>query len=331
MTMKMAYSSRRHLLGALAAGATAIALPPGARAQPDAYRGPVRLLVGYPPGGPADTAARIVADKLSVQLGQPVVVDNRPGAGGQLAALALKAAPADGSVLFMSNIHTLATLPLTVKAPGFSPMGDFRAVGSVATFELALAVHPRTGARTLAELGRWFATHPREANIGVPAPASAPEFLEAEVSRAFHAEAMPIAYKGAAPLVQDLLGGQVAAAVSGVSDFLPYQQSGKLLMVAVTRATPLLPGVPSFADAGLPGLELTDFLGLYAPAALAEAAVARYNTALNRVLAQPDVVERLQAQVMTAMPGTPVEQAERLHRASRLMAALVQASGFKPQ
>lgn len=332
MTHVTTFSSRRRVLGTLAAAAAALAVPQGVlRAQPGDYRGPVRLLVGYPPGGPADTAARIVADRLTAQLGQPVVVDNRPGAGGQLAAQALKAAPADGSVLFMSNIHTLATLPLTVKAPGFSPMSDFRAVGAVATFELALAVHPKTGARTLAELGQWFTAHPAQANIGVPASASAPEFLGAQVSKAFHADAVPIAYKGAAPLVQDLLGGQVAAAVSGVSDFLPYHQSGRLRMVAATRATPLLPGVPSFADAGFPGLELTDFLGLYAPAALADATVARYNAALNRVLTQPEVVERLQAQVMTAVPGTPAEQAERLRQASRLMAALVQATGFKPQ
>lgn len=312
---------------ALLAGLGTLALA----AQAQDYQGPVRLLVGYPPGGPADTVARIVADKLGTRLGQPVVVENRPGAGGQIAAQALKAAPADGSVLFLSNVHTVAMVPLTVKAPGFSTERDFRPVGAIATFELALAAHPQTQATTLAQLGQWFAARPAQASIGVPAPASAPEFLAMKVSRQFRAESVPVAYKGAAPLVQDLLGGQVPAGVSGISDFLQYHQAGRLRIVAVTRATPLLPGVPSFAEAGFEGLELTDFLGLYAPAALPAPMVARYNAALNAVLALPDVQDRLRAQAMAALPGTPGEQAERLARTSRALAELVRASGFVPQ
>lgn len=296
------------------------------------YAGPVRVLVGYPPGGPADTAARIVAEKLAVELGQPVVVDNKPGAGGQIAAQALKAAPADGSVLFMSNTHTVAMVPLTVKAAGFAPATDFRMVGTVATFELALAVHPKTGATDLQTLGAWLGAHRGEAGIGVPAPASAPEFVAAKVSRVLKADTVPVAYRGAAPMVGDLLGGQIAAGVSGISDFLQYQQAGKLRILAVSRATPLLPGVPSFSQAGVAGLDnTTDFLGLYAPAALPDTMVARYNTALNRVLAQPDVVAKLQGYVMTVAPSTPAEQAQHLAQVSKALAALVQESGFVPQ
>lgn len=301
----------------------------GAHAQ--GYAGPVRVLVGYPPGGPADTAARIVAEKLAVELGQPVVVDNKPGAGGQIAAQALKAAPADGSVLFMSNTHTVAMVPLTMKAAGFAPATDFRMVGTVATFELALAVHPKTSATNLQELGAWLGTHRGEASIGVPAPASAPEFIAGKVSRVLKADTVPVAYRGAAPMVSDLLGGQIAAGVSGISDFLQYQQTGKLRILAVSRATPLLPGVPSFSQAGVGLDNTTDFLGLYAPAALPDAAVVRYNTALNRVLAQPEVVAKLQSYVMTVAPSTPAEQAQHLVQVSKALAGLVQESGFVPQ
>ncbi|CAN5385449.1 Bug family tripartite tricarboxylate transporter substrate binding protein [soil metagenome] len=296
------------------------------------YAGPIRVLVGYPPGGPADTAARIVAEKLAIELGQPMVVDNKPGAGGQIAAQALKAAPADGSVLFMSNTHTVAMVPLTMKSAGFAPATDFRMVGTVATFELALAVHPKTGATNLQELGAWLGTHRGEAGIGVPAPASAPEFVAGKVSRVLKADTVPVAYRGAAPMVSDLLGGQIAAGVSGISDFLQYQQAGKLRILAVSRATPLLPGVPSFSQAGVAGLDnTTDFLGLYAPAALPEAVVVRYNTALNRVLAQPEVVAKLQGYVMTVAPSTPAEQAQHLAQVSKALAGLVQESGFVPQ
>ncbi len=325
-------STRRRFLrdllrGSLATGAMMTSL--GATAQD--MRKPVRLLVGYPPGGPADKVARIVSNDLAALLGQPVVVENRPGAGGQIAAQALKSAPADGSVLFLSNTHTVVTLPLTVKAPGFAPATDFRTVGTVASFELALAVHPKTGARTLAALRSWFATHRADASIGVPAPASAPEFLARRIARAFQVDTVPAAYRGAAPMVQDLLGGQVAAGLSGVPDFLPYQESGRLRILAVTRTTPLLPGVPSFAEAGLPGMEATDILGLYAPAGTPDAIVMGLNAALQRVLALPDVAARLREQAMTVAPGSPAEHAQRLAQVSRMLKQLVQESGYVPQ
>lgn len=301
----------------------------GAQAQD--YRGLVKILVGYPPGGPADTAARIVAEKLSSLLAQPVIVENRAGAGGAIAAQALKAAPPDGSVLFLSNTHTVAMVPLLMKSPGYVTSRDFRAVGAVATFELALAAHPLTNVTTLAQLGQRFAAHPGQASIGVPAPGSAPEFLAMKVSSVFKIDSVLVTYKGASPMVQDLLGGQVLTGVSGVSDFLQHHQAGRLRILAVTRATPLLPGVPSFTEAGVPGLELTDFLGIYAPAAMPTLVMARYNNALNRALAMPDVVEKLQAQAMSAVPGTPADQAERLARTTRTLAELVRISGHKPQ
>lgn len=272
-----------------------------------------------------------MSEKLSSVLERPIVVDNRPGAGGQIAAQQLKAAPADGTVLFLSNTHTVVTVPLTVKTPGFSPSADFRTVGTVANFELALAVHRRTGVKNLAELKTWLAAHPVEASIGVPAPASAPEFVAGKIARAFKVDTVPVSYRGAAPMVQDLLAGQVVAAVSGVSDFLPYQESGRLRILAVTRATSLLPGVPSFADAGLPGMEATDVLGIYAPAATPDGIVSRYNSAVQRVLAMPEVPAKLRGYAMTVAPGSPADHAQRLAQVSRMLKSLVQESGYVPQ
>ncbi|WP_398497195.1 tripartite tricarboxylate transporter substrate-binding protein [Variovorax sp.] len=312
---------------ALALGAGLLAAPfLRARAEGN----PIRILVGYAAGGPADIAARIVAEKLALQLQQPVVVDNRPGAGGQLAAIALKAAPADGSVLMLTNTHTVATVPLTVKNPGFSTTRDFRPVGSVATFELALATNPATtNASNLAAFGRWLATHRGDAAIGVPAAASAPEFMASRIARHFQVESLPVPYKGSAPMLPDLLGGTLHGAITSVSDFLPYHRSGRLRILASTRRTPLLPEVPSFEEAGLPGMELTELLGLYAGVGVPEATVARYNAALAQVLAQPEVVEKFRGLDMTTVPGTPADQGERLAKIDRMLGQLVKDSGFK--
>lgn len=324
-------STRRQVLGgvALAAGASMLLHALGAYAQE--YRGPVKVLVGYPPGGPADVIARLVADKLATELGQAVVVENRAGAGGLLAAQQLKVSPADGSVLFLSNMHTVAMLPLINKSAGFATEKDFRTVGSVASFELALAVHPSTEATTVAQLGAWFAANRGRANIGVPAPGSVPELMAVTLGRKFNTQAVPIAYKGAAPLVQDLLSGQIAAGVSGVAEFLQHHQAGKLRILSLTRPTPLLPGVPSFTDAGLPGLELTEVLGLYAPSAMASQVANRYNSALQRVLALPDVRERIRILTMTALPRSPSEHGELVARIQKNMADVVSTTGYAPQ
>jgi len=318
------YMRRR---SALALGAGLLAAP-FLRARADSPT--IRILVGYAPGGPADIAARIVADKLALLLQQPVVVDNRPGAGGQLAAMALKAAPADGSVLMLTNTHTVSTVPLTVKNPGFSTARDFRPVGSVATFELSLATNPgTTGAHDFANFGRWLGEHRSDAAIGVPAAASAPEFMASRIARHFNVESVPVPYKGSSPMLPDLLGGTLHGAIASVSDFLQYHRSGRLRILATTRRTTLLPEVPSFEEVGLSGMELSELLGFYAGAGVPDAIVARYNTALARVLVQPEVVEKLRAIDMVAVPGTPTDQADRLARIDRMLGQLVKDSGFK--
>lgn len=199
-------ASRRKALKLLASASLAsLAVSSPFRATAEDSRKPIRLLVGYPPGGPADIVARIIAERLSSVMGRPVVVDNRPGAGGQIAAQALKSAVPDGTTLFLSNTHTVVTVPLTVASPGFAPSTDFRPIGTVANFELALAVHKRTGVKKLSELKAWLAAHSDEANIGVLAPTSAPEFIAGKLARAFRTKTVPVPYRGAAPMVQDLL------------------------------------------------------------------------------------------------------------------------------
>ncbi len=294
-------------------------------------KGPITLVVGYPAGGSADIGARILAEKLPALLGQPVVVENRAGAGGQIAARFVKAAPANGSVLFFTNGHTVVTVPLILKAPGFDTATDLKPVSPFASFELTLVVNPKTQARSVKDLTDYFARTPTERNIAVPAPGSAPEFMVGRFAQLTKTDVLPIAYKGAAPAVQDLLGGQVSAAVLPVADILPYQRAGRLQAVAVTHATPLLPGVPSFGSAGLGELAASDFLAVYAPAGMSDANVTRFHRAIQQVVAMPDVTERLLSHALQPQHGEPADLNKAYEASRTTVRGLMKVVDHKPQ
>ncbi|MEZ2296419.1 tripartite tricarboxylate transporter substrate-binding protein [Variovorax sp. RCC_210] len=311
----------------LAAACVLGLLAGSAAAEP--YKGPITLVVGYPAGGSADIGARILAEKLPALLGQPVIVENRAGAGGQIAARYVKAASPNGSVLFFTNGHTVVTVPLVLKAPGFDTRADLQPVSPFASFELVLAAHAKTGAHDVKQLAAYFAANPRERNIAVPAPGSAPEFLVGRLAQLTGTDLQPIAYKGSGPAVQDLLGGQVAAAVVPVSDVLQYRASLQLL--AVTRKTALLPDVPSFADAGMPELAASDFLAVYAPHGMAADEVARIHAAVQKVVAMPDVSRRMLSYALQPQVGTPADLERTFTASQGTVRSLMTAVNYKPQ
>ena len=167
-----------------------------------AQTGTVKLLVGFPPGGGTDAIARTLADKLKDQLGMPVIVENKAGAGGQIAAQALKAAPADGLTLFLSHDHTISILPLVMKNPGFDPARDFVAVGGFATFVNALAVSGGTPAMSMNEYVAWVRSQGAgKGTVGVPAPASVPEFLVQVIGQKYKLDLQAAPYRGSAPMM----------------------------------------------------------------------------------------------------------------------------------
>lgn len=194
----------------------------------------LKIMVGFPPGGGTDAIARVLADKLKDQLGRPVVVENKAGAGGQLAAQALKAAPADGSVLFLSHDHTITILPLTLKNPGFNPAEDFVPVAGFATFVNGLALSGGTPAKSYKEYLAWVREHGKgKGTVGVPAPASVPEFLVKVIGQKNGLDLQAAPYRGSAPMIADMLGNQIAAGVGSVPDFIENHKAGKIRMVAV--------------------------------------------------------------------------------------------------
>lgn len=318
---------RRHwLIGSAAIAASLPALSWGAS--------PIRLLVGFPPGGGTDAIARLLADKLKDRLGAPVVVENRPGAGGQIAARALKAAPADGTTLFLTHDHTISILPLVVKNPGYQPDHDFVPVGGFATFVNAFAVSGGTPATGFGDYVQWVRTQGGgKGAVGIPAPASTPEFLVKVVGEKFQLDLVSAPYRGAAPMMADMLGNQIAAGVGSVQDFIENHKAGKVHVVAVlgTRRQAAMPDVPTFDELGLKGFEDLPYYGIYAPAGTPQKFVVDFSNALAKVVAQPDVHSQLTTMGLTVGYMTPQQLTNRQNAYTQAWSRIIKNSGFVAQ
>ncbi len=299
-----------------------------------AQTGSIKLMVGFPPGGGTDAIARLLADKLKDQLGTTVIVDNKAGAGGQLAAQALKAAAPDGTTFFLSHDHTISILPLVVKNPGYDSARDFVAVAGFATFVNALAVSGGTPAKSMNDYVAWVRSQGGgKGTIGVPAPASVPEFLVKIIGQKYALDMQAAPYRGSAPMMADMLGNQINAGVASIPDFIDFHKAGKVRIVAVLggarQAT--LPDVPTFAELGLAGFEDVPYYGIFAPAGTPKATIDRFSQAVAKVVAMPDVNERLTAMGLTVGYMTPQQLASREQAYAQTWARLIKASGFQAQ
>ena len=323
--------NRRRLLQSLGALACAGSLAGPALAQSGKT---IRLLVGFPAGGGTDAIARLLAEHLKDELGAPVIVENKPGAGGQIAAQALKAAAPDGTTLFLTHDHTVSILPLVVKNPGFDTARDFVPVAGFATFANALALSSGTPAKSVPEYVTWVkGAGGGKGAVGIPAPASVPEFLVKVFGEKFRLDLVAAPYRGSAPMMSDMLGNQIAAGVGSIPDFIENHRSGKLRVVAVMgparQAT--LPDVPTLAEVGLPGFEELPFYGLFAPAGTPKSVLDPVAAALAKVVALPDVKERLTAMGLTVGFMNQAQFAARERAYTATWSRIIKASGFQPQ
>jgi tripartite-type tricarboxylate transporter receptor subunit TctC len=294
---------------------------------------PIKILVGFPPGGGTDAAARILAEKLKDELGVPVVVENKPGAGGQIAAQALKAAPADGSTLFLSHDHTITILPMVVKNPGYAPAQDFVPVAGFATFVNAFAVSGGTPAKSVAEYVNWVKTTGGKGAVGIPAPASTPEFLVKVIGEKFKLDLVAAPYRGSAPMMADMLGNQIAAGVASVPDFIENHKAGKVRVVAVLGASrqAALPDVPTMTELGVPGLEDLPYYGIFAPAGTPKAFIDGFSAAMAKVLAMPDVRSQLSQMGLSVGHMSPAQLGQREKAYAQAWTRIIKDSGFQPQ
>lgn len=292
----------------------------------------VRLIVGYPPGGGTDAIARILAEKLQDVLGSNVMVENRSGAGGQISAQVLKAAAPDGNTFLLSHAHTISILPLVVKNPGFDPAKDFVAVAGVATYVDALAVSSGTPAKSLNEYVAWVRMQGAgKDTVGVPAPASVPEFLVKLIGQKYALDLQSAPYRGSGPMMGDMLGNQIHAGVGSVQDFIENHRAGRLRVVAVLghARQAAMPDVPTLAELGIAGFDDVPYYGVFAPAATPKAALERFSKALAKVLALPEVRERLSAMGVTVGFTTGAQLAVRERAYTQTWARIIKASGFQ--
>jgi tripartite-type tricarboxylate transporter receptor subunit TctC len=315
--------TRRATLASLAA------LPFATRAEDK----PIRLLVGFPAGGGTDAIARLLGEALQASLGTTVLVDNRPGAGGQIAAQALKTAAPDGTTFFVTHDHTISILPLVMKHPGFDPARDFVPVAGFATFANALALSGGTPAHTLPEYLAWVKKQGGQGNVGIPAPASVPEFLVKLLGEKNGLNLLSVPYRGSAPMISDMLGNQISAGVGSVPDLIANHQQKKLRIVAVMgqQRQSVLPEVPTFAELGIAGFEDLPYYGIFAPAGTPPAVLERFANAVAGVIAQPGVKARLAELGLSVgmMTGAQLGARERAYSAA--WARLIRAGGFQPQ
>jgi tripartite-type tricarboxylate transporter receptor subunit TctC len=322
----------RRLFGVLGAAVGAILLAAlGRMAGAEDYPArPITLLVPFPAGGGVDAMARIVAERLSAALGQQIIIDNRGGAAGVIGTRAAAKAVADGYTLVMSTSGTTSINPSLYAQPGYDVARDFTPIGLIASTPIVVMSHPAFPAKTIAEV----IAHARKTgrlDAGTPPPGTE-NYLAAELFRTMTGlDVTIVTYKGTGPLTNDLLGGHIGIAFNTLAPALANIEAGQLRAIAVASAerSPLLPGVPTAAESGLPGFEAAVRYGLLAPAGTPRAIVARLNKALLAVAASGDMSKRIAAQGGDALTSTPEEYAADIGRESAKWGSLIRRLGLK--
>lgn len=278
---------RRGLLAHGLAAASALALPAWAQG-PSTLR---KLVVGFPPGGTADSLARALAPVLA-GAGTGYVVDNRSGASGQLAAEAVRQSPGDGSSLLLTPSSVLTLVPQLYRKPPFDALHDFRPVACVCDHAFALAVAGHSPITDLAAFVAWARAQPDKATYATPGPGSGPHFLGVMMGREIGVPLVHVPYRGVAPGLQDLMGGQVAATFNPLPTMLEYHRAGRIRILAVSspQRLPSLPEVPTFTAQGMPRMELVEWYGLFAAARLSAATAGAIGAEVQRALGSAEML-----------------------------------------
>lgn len=309
----------------------ALALAAGAAAAQPLLDGPLRIVVGYAPGGSTDRVARIVGDKLQQKLGVPVVVENKTGAGGRLAAQQVKATPANQNVIMVANPAVMVVAPLVFKDNGYEPDRDFVALSHVNDYEFGLAVATAVPVRELSHLLAWLRANPDKANFGVPATGSLPHFFALMTGDKAGVKAQVIGYRGSGPLITELVGGQLPVAFDTFETQLPQHEGGKLRVLAVsgTKRSPYAPTVPTFRESGL-DLVATGWNAFFAPATMPRDKAAALANAIRDVMRDPDTQRRFTDARMTPVVSTQAQTGAMLKAYRAQWGPVVQKSGYQP-
>jgi len=320
-------------MGWIGAGAAAWVLSCSA-----AWAQPASTVVwsGFPVGGLGDQVSRPLIEQLRSRYPGTIVLGSKPGAGGRIAAEFVKRAAPDGATLLQGPSSPIVLYPHTYGARlAYSPQADFVPVAPLASYAISMTVGPGVPdeVRTLADFIAWVKRHPEKANYGIPAAGSAPHFVGATFDRLASLDMKSVAYKGGAPLLTDLLGGQVPVAFNVISEVLPHLKTGRLRSLAVSSPErwPAVPEVPTFAELGYRDIAMVEFLGWYAPARTPPELVGRLNAAVRDALQTPEMTAVFAKNGLMPLIETPEAFAERVREDTARWAPIVKATGFTPE
>jgi tripartite-type tricarboxylate transporter receptor subunit TctC len=292
-----------------------------------------RIVVGFPAGGTTDVFARLLADKLRGSYAPTVIVENKPGAAGRLALMNAGAQEADGSASFMVPCSLMFIYPHVYKKLGYDPVADFTPVAAFAHGDFALSVGPMVpeSVKTLADLVAWLKANPKQAFFASPAAGATPHFVGVMFAKAAGIELTHASYRGDAPGVQDLLGGQIACSVNNIGVILPHVKSGRVRVLATSGAkrSRYLPNVPTFAEAGFRDVEAQEWFGVFVPSKVPTGVVDGLAKAIDDVVGTPEAKQKIEEfsfepQVIKGSAFSALLAKER-----QRWATVVKASGFQ--
>ena len=329
--MDYPFRARRRLLGLASLSALS-----GPWRLADAAERPLRLVVGFAAGGSLDLIARAIAERLKDELGQPVIVENKAGAGSLLAAEAVARAEPDATTLLLAPVVVTAFFPHLYRKLAFDPLKDLVPLAQLGTFQFALAVGARDPAHDLAAFVRRARANPGKGTFGSVSPGTPSHFLGVMFNRAVGTDLQHVPYKGAAPALTALQGGEIEAAFVPAGNVVELQRAGRVRVLAVTgrSRSPMLPDVPTFDEGELALKAMQDaslWYGFFAPARTASADAERLSAALARTLAHPDVASRVAKLDVAIAHLPPAEFARVVRRDTEQWGAVIRASGFTLQ
>jgi tripartite-type tricarboxylate transporter receptor subunit TctC len=292
---------------------------------------PVRIIVPFPAGSATDTITRILANPVSQSLGQPLLVENKAGADGAIAATEVAKAPADGYTLLMATNSPMSAVPAMKKSPPYDPVADFTPITDVGRYTFFIVLHPSVPARTLAELIAYARTNPGKLNYATGNTTGI-------VSTAYFAslaniQMVHVPYKGEPQAMTDLVAGRVQLMFASSSTSVPQVREGRLNAVVTTlaRRSALLPDVPTIAEAGMPKFSLTSWAGLFGPARLPADVLERLNRDFTAAMGRPDVQAAMEKQAFALSPSSPQRLAEFVKEQAESYRSVLRAAGVQPE
>ena len=324
--------SRRAVVQAAGAAAVLASLGQRAWAQAPGAIDTTKIVTGFAPGGTADIVSRRVADKLHPGYAKTAVVENKTGAGGQIAVQFVKSAAADGATALLTPMSMLGIYPHTYKKLPYDPVADLAPVSLGVVFDMGFAVGPQVPAtvKTVPEFLEWCKAHPTNANFGSPAPGSVPHFVGELIGRAGKVDLRHVGFRGSQPAILDMMGGQIAAVSAPVGEFLPHLSGGKVRLLATSGAArnKFVPGTPTLVEQGLKDLVFGEWFAFYLPGKAAPDVVQKAHAAVRAALADKDVVSGLAAMGLEAQSSSPAELAALLKADTEKWGPIVKAIGF---